>query len=466
MQSRLKNWLPELAITAILLFFALRELGTFPAAWADEGLFLIVAKMIAAGKGYVLPLLNDEWAYPYFLNVGPTLIYPPALFIRLFGLSVTVARIPMVLYLLGATLLFYLFTLRTLGRRDARWATLLLVTFSAFINTGKPMLGEIPAMFFLLGGLLMLEKSAGWKRTVGSGLLFGLAFLSKITFGLILPALGVAWLRAAYKREWREVGALTCIGLLTVLTYLPWRILEIAHTEGGSLAEEFSNFLLGSGGESTFMYVLRFERSILLTLPFLAFVAFLILGAVGFWHVRKKLTRSTGLVIVSMIALFLLYYLNGFGWYRLLLPGHLLLLPFVPAGAAAILGKRGSAALLSLLVLAQGYWQFSHHGSSQSTEGPEAAAYVMEKYADRDLVIEPTEVFARLPVNEHWKFIMPRLSFSMPAAFSTLSGAQCRMPLLRKIGAADQDKTGSAKIEPVARRYVILRDYPCPYTPQ
>jgi hypothetical protein len=183
------------------------------------------------------------------------------------------------------------------------------------------------------------------------------------------------------------------------------------------------------------------------------------------WSIRKRLTHSGGIVITALIALFLLYYLNGFGWYRLLLPGHLLLLPFVPAGAVLLLGKRGSAALLSLIVLAQGYWQFTHRGSSQSTEGPEAAAYVMEKYADRDLVIEPTEVFARLPVNPHWKFIMPPLSFSMPREFSTLSGKDCDLPLLKKIDREAGEPAGT-QVEPVARRYMILRHYPCPYTPQ
>jgi hypothetical protein len=74
---RTLRW-PELGIAAIIAFFSIRELGTFPASWADEGLFIIVAKMVATGQGYALPLLDQVWSYPYFLNVGPALIYPSA----------------------------------------------------------------------------------------------------------------------------------------------------------------------------------------------------------------------------------------------------------------------------------------------------------------------------------------------------------------------------------------------------
>lgn len=297
----------------------LRELGTFPASWADEGLFVIIAKMAAGGQGYAMPLLEGKWLYPYFLNVGPTLIYPVALSIKLFGLSLVAARIPMVLWMIVCTVLFYVFTRKIAGRTDARWATILLITLSAFVNTGKPVLGEIPAFTLLLGGILMLMQRPSWKRTIGTGALFGLAFLTKITFGLILPAIGVAWLAALWKKNWREAIDLTVIGALTVLIFVPWRILEMSHTIGSSgLIEQMQNFLAGGDG-STLMYVLRFTPELLLRIPYLAFGAFFIFATRGWWKLRKRMTLTPWIVIGALVVLFTLYFLNGFGWYRLLL---------------------------------------------------------------------------------------------------------------------------------------------------
>lgn len=464
MITRLKHWIPETVIALVALIFMLRELGTFPASWADEGLFMIVAKMLAGGQGYAMPLLEGKWLYPYFLNVGPTLIVPVALSIKLFGLSLEAARIPMVLWMIVCTLLFYIFTRRIAGRTNALWATTLLVTLSAFVNTGKPVLGEIPAFTFLIGGLLVLMRPQSLKRTLGSGVLFGLAFLTKITFGLILPALGVAALHALIRKRWRELGDITAIGFLTILVFLPWRILEMAHTIGSEgLVEQMQNFLAGGDG-STLMYVLRFTPELLLRLPYLAFGLFFLFAATGWWTLRSRLNATTWIVIGAFALLVTLYFLNGFGWYRLLLPAHLLLLPFVPTGAFTILGKRMGAIVLALIIVAQAHWQWTHRGSSPSLEGPQAVAYIREHYPEKDLIIEQTETFAQLPLNPHWRFIMPNISFSLPPEFSTVAGNDCRIPLLRKLSDEQKRAYRPSAIETAGGRYVIVHNYPCPYT--
>jgi 4-amino-4-deoxy-L-arabinose transferase-like glycosyltransferase len=451
----LRVWLPEALIIALTLFFAVRELSVFPAPWADEGLFIIVAKMMTWGQGYALPLLDTNWHYPYFLNVGPTLIAPVALSLKLFGGSIAVARLPMVLWICVSVLLTYIFTKKLLGRTHALYASALLITLSAFVNTGKPVLGEIPAYVFLIAGFLTLEYAKGWKRTLWTGFLFGLCFLTKITFGLILPALGLAWLWAAWKRDWKEVQSLSLIGILTVIVYLPWRILEMSSTLGGSLSDELQNFLLGKGGDSTFMYVLRENRELLLRLPFVAFGIILILGLTGLWMYRKQMSSTLWIFISALIILFILYFLNGFGWYRLLLPGHLLLLPFVPLGAWSIFGKRTGSMILIAIIAVQAWWQLDHRGSGIGTTGDEAAAIIQEEYADTDLVIEQTEIFARLPQNPKWHFLMPGLSFSIPSEFVTLHDEYCLMPLLIKESKERLDEYGD-RAKRIAGSYFVL----------
>lgn len=457
---------PEFCISLIALIFMLRELGTFPASWADEGLFVIVAKMLAGGQGYAMPLLQGKWLYPYFLNVGPTLIVPVAASIRIFGVSLVAARIPMVLWMIACTALFYIFTRRVAGRINALWATALLVTLSAFVNTGKPVLGEIPAFTFLIGGLLILMQGPSWKRTVVSGLLFGLAFLTKITFGLILPALGVAWLRALVRKRWTELRDVTVIGILTILVFLPWRIVEMTHTIGSEgLAQQLKNFLAGGDG-STLMYVLRFTPELLLRLPYLAFGLFFLFAVTGWWALRKRLNATTWIVIGTLVALVMLYFVNGFGWYRLLLPAHLLLLPFVPTGAFTLLGKRAGTVVLILIIAAQAHWQWTHRGSNPSLEGPQAVAYIIGHYQEKNLIVEQTEIFGQLPFNPRWRFIMPNISFSLSPEFSTVAGDDCRIPLLRKLSEEQRSGYRPQQIEVAAGRYVIVHDYPCPYTVQ
>lgn len=466
MITRLKYWLPETGIALVALAFMLRELGTFPASWADEGLFVIIAKMAAGGQGYAMPLLEGKWLYPYFLNVGPTLIYPVALSIKLFGLSLAVARIPMVLWMIVCTVLFYIFTRKIAGRTDARWATILLITLSAFVNTGKPVLGEIPAFTLLLGGILMLMRGPSWKRTIGAGAFFGLAFLTKITFGLILPALGVAWIIAIWKKNWREVGDVTVMGVLTVMIFVPWRILEMSHTIGSSgLIEQMQNFLVGGNG-STLMYVLRFTPELLLRIPYLAFGLLSIFAVAGWWKLRNRMSFTPWIFLLVLSVLFVVYFLNGFGWYRLLLPAHLLLLPFVPSGTFVLLKKYVGIAVLTVIIAAQTFWQSTHRGSSPSLEGPQAVAYILENYREKDLFVEQTEIFGQLPLNLHWRFLMPDISFSLPPEFSTVSGSNCRIPVLRKLSAEQRAVYRPAQIEQAAGRYVIIHDYPCPYTAQ
>ncbi len=437
---RWRLWLPELLLAGVAAFFFFRELGTFPASWSDEGLFIIVAKMTAAGRGYVVPLLNYDWAYPYFLGVGPTLILPSALSIKLFGLSIAAARLPMTLWLIGASGLTYWWTRITLGRRRALWATGLLVTFSAFVNTGKPVLGEVPGFTFVL--LFLLSMGNQSKQPVLSGLLLGLAIVTKITYGILLPALGVAWIVALIRKRWPEAGRLTVIGMLAFGTFLAWHLVEALHTPESGLLEEIQNFIFGGGGNETLFFI-RHRLHLLLTLPYLAYGLLLVLGLTGLWTSRKRLGPSLTIMLSMAIGLFTLYFLNGMGWYRLLLPGHLLLLPFVPAGAEKLTGKRIGALLLTAIILAQAWWQFDHRGSSTSTGGQVVADYIQKHFADQPLLIEPTEVFARLPVNEYWLFLMPGLSFSLPEEYRVPSSEQRCLPVIRKVNGEELAALGN-----------------------
>jgi 4-amino-4-deoxy-L-arabinose transferase-like glycosyltransferase len=439
----LRRHFPELILILAALFFTYRELGTFPRSWLDEGLFIMTARFVAAGHGYGIPLLDHVWYYPYFLAVGPTIILPAALSMKLFGASVAAARLPMTFYVLGSVIATYGFTARMANKNAARFAAALLITLSAFINTGKPVLGEIPAFFFLLLGFWAMDQLKGsTKKGLASGIFFGLALLTKLTYGLILPALAVGWIAALLKKKWGTAWMLTLSGVMTVVVYLPWRIAEAMHTPLGSLTSEIGESIFGSGDLPLF-YVLRENRELLMRLPLLAFGCILILGLLGLTSKQIRLSWFTRLTLGTTAVLFVLYFLNSYGWYRHLLTAHLLLIPFVPAGMFRIAERKIAMFLLIAIIVAQGVWQFQHLGSGLSTALAETVEIVQRDYTAKNLIIEEAEVFAQLPENPHWLFLIhDNVSPTMPPEFRELDATLACWPRLRKLGPGEAQTLG------------------------
>lgn len=434
------RWLPEGMLLLVFLYFAFRRLGSFPAAWADDSLFMLVAKMVAEGRGYALPILGFNWVHPYILAVGPTLIYPVALAIKIGGFSVAVARLPMTLFLLGSCVVSYLYVLFAFDRTTARWNAALLISLSAFINTGKPVLGEIPGFFFLMLGLFAMRYGRRTNLSAcAEGAAFGLAIITKLPYGLILPALALPWCVALIKREWKEVMRLTIVGgtaALFLLAGMYW----LGGFDGG-LLREIKIFLFERRSVTD---ALSFEPiynrpSEMLRVVYGHYLLIALLALVGWWNMRKNLWRSEGLTIAALIVLFALYFLNGPGWYRALLPSTLLLFLFVPAAARSILGQYGSAILLTVIVLIQGVWQAEYRGSSPSPGAALAAQALGEKWTQTRMVILQSEVFVRLPQNPNWLFLSEELrdESRQPAAVKQhIKDARC-LPVLKRVSRED-----------------------------
>ncbi|MDO8468459.1 MAG: glycosyltransferase family 39 protein [Candidatus Peribacter sp.] len=459
---RLAHWVPECLLLALFLSFALRQLGTFPAAWADDSLFMLVAKSVAQGHGYALPILGWSWPRPYILAVGPTLILPAALSIKLFGFSVAAARIPMVLFLLGTTVAAYLFVLHAYNRTSARWTALFCISFSAFINTGKPVLGEIPGFFFLMLGLLAMQgNSRTALSAITAGVAFGLAVMTKLPFGLILPALGIAWILAAVRRDRKEILFLTIAAISAVLVSLIGAYWMGAFEKG--FVDELRIFLFEKKSVVPLdQFVPIAARPLdLMRMAYGHYVLTIVLALAGWWAIRRKMRGSLSVIILSIATLFALYFLNGPGWYRALLPSTLLLFLFVPSGARLLLGKYGSVALLGIVVCVQGYWQLTFRGASNSPEAKTAAQALMERWQDRDLVILSPEVFVRLPQNPRWRFLSEELRDAdrqPPELQQRLDQAKC-LPLFRKESHENLESKKGTYI-PVSGRYVVFSTPP------
>ena len=178
-----------LALTVFLITFHFTDT---PRVWVDEGIFTNVAENVASHG--VLGLQTEPGV---FFRLGPQLttnypvIFSVALSFKIFGIGLWQARLPLIIYMFLLTILFYLFAKKRYGFYPAIGAVLLLLSFSPFYGDGRSVLGEVPGLFFLvLGSLLLLYLEEvnfeSKKLAVFSGLFLGLAAATKSLYLLLL----------------------------------------------------------------------------------------------------------------------------------------------------------------------------------------------------------------------------------------------------------------------------------------
>lgn len=179
-----------LGLAGLILFLAFYNLEYYPPTWFDEGLHLLVAKDLAL-----------QGLYEFGPAVGPTVFFPVAVMFHIAGVGLVQARVVMAIYLLLTTYVFYALVLHLYGYKTALVALLLFISSPGinFLRWGRQVLGEVPAcLFFLAASLAWLkaiEKDDHPKsKLVLTGVLLGLAVLTKNQFLLLVPAWLALWI--------------------------------------------------------------------------------------------------------------------------------------------------------------------------------------------------------------------------------------------------------------------------------
>jgi hypothetical protein len=150
------------ALTAFVVAGSVYNLSDYPAPWFDEGSHMHVPQTLVR---YGVYADRSSDGFRYFgptLGVGPTVLLPVAGSFAVFGIGLIQARLVMVAFLLGAAWTFYQLARKLGGQYMALIALALLVTSPslAFLETGRQVLGEVPALLFLVTGLLVWFS--GW----------------------------------------------------------------------------------------------------------------------------------------------------------------------------------------------------------------------------------------------------------------------------------------------------------------
>lgn len=184
-----------LAVLAVaLLATGLRD---WPAPWIDDGLHLGAAAVLARDGVYGVREGGVTVAFDPQVQVGPAVIGPVALGLRLFGTDVVVGRSVMALLSLGALLAAYALARRVFDERTALLTVALLLLgtremFCSPVFMGRQVLGEVPAFGFYMAGMWLLVRQIdraepSWIAIGGAGLAWGLAMLSKAHLLALLP---------------------------------------------------------------------------------------------------------------------------------------------------------------------------------------------------------------------------------------------------------------------------------------
>ncbi len=186
-------------IAKLLLFLVILggltfNLSSVPPLWWDEGWTISLARnWVELG---IYGQINNGVAQSPGLSAAFPVVVPIALSFKLFGVGVWQGRLPFVLFTLGSFLLLYYLGKNLYSPKIALGAIFLSIFTPMALDLnplilGRQILGEMPAIFFLLAGLVALYNSQQKNifLILLTILLWGLAIRTKAQ---ILPLLGVA----------------------------------------------------------------------------------------------------------------------------------------------------------------------------------------------------------------------------------------------------------------------------------
>ncbi len=258
--------LVAVAFAAIVLLNL--NLTAAPEPWFDEGVHVSAAATLAKIGNYALPDATGLKVLDPGIQVGPTVILPVALSFKLFGQGFWQARGIIVLYGFLALTAYLLVARKVAGKETGLLALVILlagngVESSSFILLSRQVVGEVPALGFLLLGMWCWFKAMeipGKGRLsrskllyLAAGLCFGLSIVTKLQVLLIfVPAWGLLFLADRFYYRQASWKAFILPGLIAVLSYGFWYGLqtlladpETARQNAEFLRQSFTNRIIG-----------------------------------------------------------------------------------------------------------------------------------------------------------------------------------------------------------------------------
>ncbi|MCS6839877.1 MAG: hypothetical protein RMJ54_17050 [Roseiflexaceae bacterium] len=218
-------------LRAIGLFIALLLTGLWnlegPEFWWDEGWTLSVARNFVE-RGHYGRLLSGQLA-PGGLEASPVVTLPIALSFQMFGVGLWQGRLVGLICAAAAITLMVVLATRIYDQTVARGTLGVLLLLSAHpqlnaLLMGRQVLGEMPMLFFLIGGYLCLDAALRGRAfwIVPAAVLWSLALSAKAqTFPFWLVSLACAAGTALLLHRWRA-AAIAAGGMALTFLARPW----------------------------------------------------------------------------------------------------------------------------------------------------------------------------------------------------------------------------------------------------
>jgi 4-amino-4-deoxy-L-arabinose transferase-like glycosyltransferase len=303
-----------IAVIVISAFLGFWHLDRYPRTWFDEGSYLEVARNIAERGDYVSESADGTRDFAPTIAVGPTVLLPAAASQAMFGPSLTAGRAVGACYLVLATAAVYLVASKLFGRQAALVGVAVLLAMPAldWLGTGRQLLGEAPAIFFLIAGAGIAFRGQCLKHAAVAGAVLGLAMVTKGQYLLVLPpSIVVVALfdrRDARLRRPRWYAVLLAVAFAV---YLAWLGALLTLIGDGGIAENYRLLRQSSGGALLVFDIDRMRAAATLLLGPRSL--FLVLPAAIFGLIAMLRTREPGrrLVIFSLWAFQALW----LGWF-------------------------------------------------------------------------------------------------------------------------------------------------------
>jgi len=321
------------SIFVFVLIHASFRLTESPPVWYDEGFYMQAARLIVESGGDIGIMLSPEVNVGgEAITVGFPLIYPLGAALHLFGHSIHVARVVMVVFLLLFTGALWCYARRAFGVVVAVGVCVLIATLPTLYGNGKSVLGEVPGLFFLLLFMSSLYAYASRPRMgvlIAGGIALGLGAATKPVFLLALLAL-IPVLVLKRKQLHLNPTMLTIGTLATLVPLVVWAATQFGSNTSLTALISFYANPYEAGGVATLMShnAFRFLRE---AVPlYLGAMMVLWVAALVLRHHRGVAVLPSEMFAFLFAILVLVFYMRTPGWYRYFFPALVLAIIFLP----------------------------------------------------------------------------------------------------------------------------------------
>src|SRR5580704_8208256 len=212
-----------LALASAILFLGAIRLGDL--AGYDDAMYSVEAKGIVNTGDWLAPKVRGAPA----LEHPPLFIWTQAAFLRTFGISDPVAKLPAALCALGVMLLVYWLARRLLNDElAASVAMFVMLATPYFIKYAGHAMTDVPAAFLFLCAICawsLAEDDSRWYLAAGA--FTAMALMIRGLIGFALPVIFAIDLIAVRRRPaWRYLIPALVIGLLPLVAWYSYVLLR------------------------------------------------------------------------------------------------------------------------------------------------------------------------------------------------------------------------------------------------